>query len=48
MMNVTGVWEMGIMGEGVITSLVDDGLDYRSQDLAENFVCHTLCDTFRH
>lgn len=37
MMNVTGVWEMGITGEGIITSLVDDGLDYRSRDLAENF-----------
>ncbi|KAH7889610.1 peptidase S8/S53 domain-containing protein [Phlebopus sp. FC_14] len=37
MMNVTSVWEMGITGEGVITSLVDDGLDYRSKDLAENF-----------
>ncbi|KAG0701494.1 peptidase S8/S53 domain-containing protein [Suillus ampliporus] len=37
MMNVTGVWEMGITGEGIITSLVDDGLDYRSRDLADNF-----------
>ncbi|KAH7923465.1 hypothetical protein BV22DRAFT_1036240 [Leucogyrophana mollusca] len=37
MMNVTGVWEMGITGTGVITSLVDDGLDYRSKDLADNF-----------
>lgn len=46
MMNVTGVWEMGITGEGIITSLVDDGLDYRSRDLAENFVRYTLCDSF--
>jgi kexin len=38
MMNVTGVWEMGFTGEGVLTSLVDDGLDYRSRDLAGNFV----------
>ncbi|KAL4077277.1 peptidase S8/S53 domain-containing protein [Scleroderma yunnanense] len=37
MMNVTGLWEMGITGQGVITSLVDDGLDYKSKDLAENF-----------
>ncbi|KAG2363454.1 peptidase S8/S53 domain-containing protein [Suillus spraguei] len=37
MMNVTGVWEMGFRGEGIITSLVDDGLDYRSPDLADNF-----------
>ncbi|KAH8099539.1 peptidase S8/S53 domain-containing protein [Cristinia sonorae] len=37
MMNVTGVWDMGITGHGVITALVDDGLDYRSDDLAANF-----------
>lgn len=38
MMNVTPVWEMGLTGKGVISSLVDDGLDYTSEDLAENFV----------
>lgn len=38
MMNVTGIWEMGITGQGIITSIVDDGLDYNSTDLAENFV----------
>lgn len=38
MMNVTGLWEIGITGQGVITSLVDDGLDYESRDLADNFV----------
>lgn len=38
MMNATPVWEMGFTGEGVITALVDDGLDYKSDDLAENFV----------
>ncbi|KAH7910749.1 peptidase S8/S53 domain-containing protein [Hygrophoropsis aurantiaca] len=37
MMNVTGVWEMGFTGAGVTTSLVDDGLDYNSKDLAPNF-----------
>ncbi|KDQ61170.1 hypothetical protein JAAARDRAFT_124899 [Jaapia argillacea MUCL 33604] len=37
MMNVTPLWDMGIMGEGVISALVDDGLDYNSDDLAENF-----------
>jgi kexin len=43
MMNVTAVWEMGITGRGVIASLVDDGLDYKSKDLAENFVrCPSL------
>jgi kexin len=37
-MNVTGVWEMGFTGKGVLSSLIDDGLDYTSDDLAENFV----------
>ncbi|THU88581.1 hypothetical protein K435DRAFT_830508 [Dendrothele bispora CBS 962.96] len=37
MMNVTSVWEMGITGKGVISSLVDDGLDYTSLDLKDNF-----------
>jgi kexin len=38
-MNATGVWEMGVTGKGVISALVDDGLDYTSDDLAPNFVC---------
>ncbi|KDR81702.1 hypothetical protein GALMADRAFT_239833 [Galerina marginata CBS 339.88] len=37
MMNVTGVWEMGFKGKGIISSLVDDGLDYESEDLSANF-----------
>ncbi|KAK7034041.1 pheromone processing endoprotease [Paramarasmius palmivorus] len=37
MMNVTGVWEMGYKGKGVTSSLIDDGLDYTSEDLADNF-----------
>lgn len=37
MMNVTPVWDMGFTGKGVIASLVDDGLDYESEDLAANF-----------
>ncbi|KAJ6531334.1 peptidase S8/S53 domain-containing protein [Mycena capillaripes] len=37
-MNVTSVWEvMGLTGKGVISSLVDDGLDYTSEDLKDNF-----------
>ncbi|KAF9473769.1 hypothetical protein BDN70DRAFT_885532 [Pholiota conissans] len=36
-MNITGVWEMGLTGKGVISSLVDDGLDYTSEDLSTNF-----------
>jgi len=38
MMNVTGIWDLGIKGKGVISSLVDDGLDYTSDDLKGNFV----------
>lgn len=38
MMNATPVWEMGFTGKGVISALVDDGLDYQSEDLAVNFV----------
>ncbi|KAJ3985412.1 peptidase S8/S53 domain-containing protein [Lentinula detonsa] len=38
MMNVTGIWEeLGLTGKGVISSLVDDGLDYESEDLKDNF-----------
>lgn len=38
MINATSVWDMGITGQGVISALVDDGLDYRSDDIAQNFV----------
>jgi kexin len=38
MMNATPVWEMGLTGKGVISALVDDGLDHQSDDLAANFV----------
>jgi kexin len=37
-MNVSGVWEAGITGKGVISAMVDDGVDYSSDDLKENFV----------
>ncbi|KAJ6624494.1 peptidase S8/S53 domain-containing protein [Mycena sp. CBHHK59/15] len=36
-MNVIPVWEMGYTGKGIISSLVDDGLDYTSEDLRDNF-----------
>ncbi|KAG9004986.1 pheromone processing endoprotease [Tulasnella sp. 427] len=36
-MNVTGVWEMGYTGKGVIAAIVDDGLDFHSDDLAANY-----------
>ncbi|KAK7038024.1 PHOMO B domain-containing protein [Favolaschia claudopus] len=36
-MNVIPVWELGYTGKGVISSFIDDGLDYTSEDLEENF-----------
>ncbi|GAA5868481.1 hypothetical protein JCM8547_006287 [Rhodosporidiobolus lusitaniae] len=35
--NVTGVWDQGIVGTGVNVAIVDDGLDMHSDDLAANF-----------
>ncbi|EOA89007.1 pheromone processing endoprotease [Exserohilum turcicum] len=35
--NVSGVWLQGITGEGVTACVVDDGLDYNSNDLKDNF-----------
>ena len=37
-MNVTGLWDLGYTGKGVISALVDDGLAYDHPDLADNFV----------
>lgn len=37
-MNPNPVWEMGYTGKGIISAMVDDGLDYNSKDLAANFV----------
>ena len=37
-MNVSGAWEMGYTGKGVIAAIVDDGLDFHSDDLAANYV----------
>jgi kexin len=38
MMNITGVWALGVTGKGVTSAMVDDGLDFDSDDLAANFV----------
>ncbi|KAI2477853.1 KEX1 protease precursor [Pyrenophora tritici-repentis] len=35
--NVTGVWTQGITGKNVTACVVDDGLDYTSNDLKDNF-----------
>jgi kexin len=36
-LNVTGVWLEGITGKGVVTAIVDDGLDLNSEDLKDNY-----------
>ncbi|PWN92699.1 hypothetical protein FA10DRAFT_263457 [Acaromyces ingoldii] len=36
-LNITTVWEDGITGKGVRVCLIDDGLDFKSPDLKENF-----------
>lgn len=42
MVNAAPVWESGNAGEGVIAAMVDDGLDFESDDLADNFVSSRL------
>ncbi|KAG5354093.1 hypothetical protein C0989_009791 [Termitomyces sp. Mn162] len=37
MMNVVPVWEMGFTGKGVVAAVIDDGLDFTSEDLMPNF-----------
>ncbi|KAJ3163643.1 pheromone processing endoprotease [Geranomyces michiganensis] len=36
-LNVTGVWKQGITGNGSTVCFVDDGLDWHSEDLADNY-----------
>lgn len=36
-LNVTGLWLEGITGNGSITAIVDDGLDFDSNDLKDNY-----------
>ena len=35
--NVIPVWRMNITGNGIVTALIDDGLDYESEDLKDNY-----------
>ena len=35
--NVTGVWQQGILGEGATAVMVDDGIDMYSDDLKDNY-----------
>lgn len=36
--NVTGVWEHNVTGQGVTVVVVDDGVEHTSQDIAPNYV----------
>lgn len=42
--NVKNVWYDGIRGKGISVAIVDDGLDYESKDLADNFNAEGLWD----
>ncbi|KAI8967014.1 peptidase S8/S53 domain-containing protein [Mycotypha africana] len=46
--NVTGVWKQGITGKGVNVAILDDGLDYKSKDLADNFFAEGSYDFNDH
>jgi subtilisin family serine protease len=37
-LNVVHAWIQKVTGEGVVLSVVDDGLDYSHYDLSENYV----------
>ena len=43
-MNVTGVWTQGITGQGVISAIIDDGLDMYSDDLKGNYYANGSWD----
>lgn len=36
--NVTGVWERNITGQGVTVVVVDDGVEHTHQDILSNYV----------
>lgn len=42
--NVTGVWEQGITGTGVVSAIIDDGLDFTSNDLKPNYYANGSWD----
>ncbi|KAJ1676403.1 pheromone processing endoprotease, partial [Spiromyces aspiralis] len=46
--NVTGVWTQGITGYGVNVAIIDDGLDYTSEDLYNNFLLEGSFDFNDH
>lgn len=47
-MNVTGIWLEGVTGKGVVTAIVDDGLDFDSDDLKPNYFAEGSWDFNEH
>lgn len=43
-LNVKNVWYEGIRGQNITVAIVDDGVDYESKDLADNFNAEGLWD----
>ena len=41
-MKVKGAWKLGYSGVGVVTSILDDGIEPTHPDLAENYVSFFL------
>jgi kexin len=48
MMNTTPVWDMGFTGKGILTSFLDDGLDFETDDLKDAFVSISALHSFEH
>lgn len=40
--NVTGVWERNITGQGVTVVVVDDGVEHTHRDIQPNYVSSEL------
>ncbi|KAI8086048.1 peptidase S8/S53 domain-containing protein [Halteromyces radiatus] len=46
--NVTSTWKQGVTGKGIIVAILDDGLDYKSRDLKDNFYAEGSYDFNDH
>lgn len=44
--NVTGVWERNITGQGVTVVVVDDGVEHTHRDIQPNYVSSELTSHF--
>jgi len=38
-MNVVGAWQLGYTGQGVVVTILDDGIEHNHTDLLTNYVC---------